>query len=100
MREVVNIYAAKTNLSRLVDRARAGDEIVIARHGRPVARLVPVEHDEPDRRPGLLAGKIEISDDFDAPLPDAVVESFRGSVMPDAPKAPKKPRRRKKREGG
>ena len=75
MKETVNIYAAKTHFSRLIDRVLEGDEIVIARHGRPVARLVPME-EQTSREPGLLAGRIEIADDFDAPLPDDVLASF------------------------
>jgi prevent-host-death family protein len=72
----VNVHAAKTHLSRLVDRAAAGEEISIAKAGRPVARLVPVS--AAARRTGFGAhkGKIRISDDFDAPLPDDVRRSF------------------------
>ena len=81
MKEIVNIYAAKTHLSRLVDRARDGDEIVIARHGRPVARLVAIEDDQPERKPGLLKGQIEIADDFDAPLPDEILKAFYSSPI-------------------
>lgn len=75
----VNIYEAKTQLSRLVDRAAAGEEILIARHGRPLAKLSPLE---PGRRAivfGLLEGQIEIADDFDAPLPHDVLSGFYGS---------------------
>ncbi|MHB0981089.1 MAG: type II toxin-antitoxin system Phd/YefM family antitoxin [Thermoleophilia bacterium] len=75
----VNIYEAKTQLSRLVDRAAAGEEILIARHGRPLAKLSRLE---PGRRAivfGLLEGHIEIADDFDAPLPDDVLSGFHGS---------------------
>jgi prevent-host-death family protein len=64
-----NTYEAKTNLSRLLDRVLAGEEIVIARAGRPVARLVAV--DEPRRRlPGTARGQVVMADDFDAPLAD------------------------------
>ncbi len=90
MKEIVNIYAAKTHLSRLVDRVRDGDEIIIARHGRPVARLVAVEDQQPERKPGLLKGQIEIADDFDAPLPDEVLKAFYDS--PIEPVAKKKRR--------
>lgn len=75
----VNIYEAKTQLSRLVDRAAAGEEILIARHGRPLAKLSPLE---PGGRAivfGLLEGHIEIADDFDAPLPDDVLSGFHRS---------------------
>ena len=74
----VNIYAAKTQLSRLVDQVNAGEEVVITRHGRPVARLVPAAAATP-RQPGLLEGKgYWIADDFDAPLPDDLQRRFEG----------------------
>ncbi|WP_374447094.1 type II toxin-antitoxin system Phd/YefM family antitoxin [Stella sp.] len=74
----INIHAAKTHLSRLVDAAAAGEEIIIARAGRPVARLVALERPaaQPHRRLGCLAGRVRIPADFDAPLPDEVLESF------------------------
>lgn len=74
--ETVNVHEAKTHLSRILRRVESGEEIVIARNHRPIARLVPVR-DEP-RRPGRLAGQIRIADDFDAPLPDEVLRSFLG----------------------
>lgn len=72
----LNIHAAKTHLSRLVDEAAAGHETIIARNGKPVARLVPLAPGNPKRTPGLLAGKLQIPDDFDAPLPDDILDSF------------------------
>lgn len=60
----VNIYDAKTQLSQLIKRVEQGEEIVISRHGRPVARLVPLAQRR-DRTPGLFAGQIRIADDFD-----------------------------------
>lgn len=78
----VNIYAAKTQLSRLIDRAAAGDEVVITRHGRPVARLVAVEAEQAPRKLGALRGKVRVADDFDAPLPEDVIKDFEGSVEP------------------
>ncbi len=76
----VNIYAAKTQLSRLVDRANAGEEVTITRHGRPVARLVPMRAAKPKRKIGLLEGQgYWIADDFDAPLPDDLLELFEGN---------------------
>lgn len=74
----VNIHAAKTHLSRLVDDAAAGEEIIIAKAGKPVARLVPLAAPKPRRRLGLLAGKMWVSDDFDAPLPDDILDAFEG----------------------
>ncbi len=70
MSEQVNIYDAKTRLSQLVDRAEAGEEIIIARGGRPAARLVPFRQAAGvQRKPGRMRGKIRIGRDFDAPLP-------------------------------
>ena len=65
MATTVNVYDAKTQLSKLITRVELGEEITIARNGRPVARLVPLAPRRPDRVPGLLAGQITISDDFD-----------------------------------
>ena len=71
----VSVHEAKTHLSRLLRRVAAGEEIVIARAGKPVARLTPVM--EPRRRTlGIDEGKFEVPDDFNAPLPGDVVESF------------------------
>lgn len=75
----VNIHAAKTHLSRLVDEAAAGEDVVIAKAGKPLVRLVPlVPAERPKRRLGLLAGRARIPDDFDAPLPDEVLDAFEG----------------------
>jgi len=78
--QTVNIHAAKTHLSRLIDAAANGEEILIARAGKPVARLVPLQGAQvrPRRRLGLLAGKLRIPANFDAPLPDDVLDSFEG----------------------
>jgi prevent-host-death family protein len=65
MATTVNVYDAKTQLSKLITRVELGEEITIARNGRPVARLVPLAQRRPDRVPGLLAGQITISNDFD-----------------------------------
>ncbi len=72
----VNIHAAKTHLSRLVDDAAAGEEIIIARAGKPVARLVPLTAGR--RMLGCLAGQLTVPENFDAPLPDAVIDAFEG----------------------
>ena len=75
----VNIHAAKTHLSRLVERAAAGEEVIIAKAGNPVARLVPlVATGGKKRRLGLLAGRMKVPTDFDAPLPSDVIEAFEG----------------------
>jgi prevent-host-death family protein len=70
MEKSVNVHDAKTHLSRLLERVEAGEEITLARAGRPVARLVPYRSLREPRKPGLLKGKIWISDDFDDPLPE------------------------------
>ena len=76
--ESVNIHDAKTHLSKLVDRAAAGNEIVIAKAGKPVARLVPLAPAGRRRKLGALAGKIKVPEDFDAPLPAKVIAAFEG----------------------
>jgi prevent-host-death family protein len=74
---MVNLYEAKTRLSALVDEAAAGGEIVIAKGGKPLARLVPFRQTT-RRRPGRSKGKVWVASDFDAPLPDALLEAFIG----------------------
>jgi prevent-host-death family protein len=74
-KQTVNVHEAKTHLSRLLERVAAGEEVTIAKAGRPVARLVPV-HAPSARRLGMDAGRVEIADDFDAPLPDDVLSDF------------------------
>ena len=70
----VNIYEAKSKLSKLINQAIAGEEIIIARSGKPVAKLVPFKKPIRNRKPGSAKGKIIIADDFDAPLPDDILE--------------------------
>ncbi len=67
--ETINIHAAKTHLSRLVERAAAGEEIIIARNGKPIARLVARGEAGRPRKPGALKGRVRVGPDFDAPLP-------------------------------
>ncbi len=78
--QTVNIHEAKTHFSRLVDEAAAGTEIIIAKAGKPVAKLVPLTppHDRPKRRLGALAGVAAIPPDFDAPLPEDIIGIFEG----------------------
>ncbi|MGH7441209.1 MAG: type II toxin-antitoxin system Phd/YefM family antitoxin [bacterium] len=76
--KTVNIHAAKTNFSQLVDAAVHGQETVIAKAGKPAALLVPWARDKAARRFGVLKGKIRVADDFDAPLPAAVLAAFEG----------------------
>ncbi|WP_254781434.1 type II toxin-antitoxin system Phd/YefM family antitoxin [Modestobacter sp. DSM 44400] len=77
--EPVNVYEAKTQLSRLIDRALAGEDVVIARSGRPLVRLVPVGHPVPRRAPGSARGQIHMTDDFDE-LPAELAAAFRGEL--------------------
>ena len=72
----VNLYEAKTHLSDLLERARAGEEVIIAKAGVAMVRLVPVAQPQPERRPGRAKGKIRIAADFDAPLPPEVANAF------------------------
>jgi prevent-host-death family protein len=78
MSESVNVYEAKTHLSQLLDRAAAGEEIIIARAGRPVARLMPLaEPASPRRTPGAWHGQVTIAPDFDE-LPAEIDAAFQG----------------------
>ena len=77
----VNIHEAKTHLSRLIEEVVTRCEpIVIAKAGKPMARLVPLVPERPRRVFGILAGQVRIADDFDAPLPNDVLSSFEGAV--------------------
>jgi len=72
----VNIYEAKTRLSQLVEEAASGEDVVIARAGRPVARLTRLEKKTRRRPLGLLDGRFRIPDDFNRPLPERVLRAF------------------------
>lgn len=78
MIKLVNIHEAKTHLSRIVEDVAAGTEVIIARSGRPVARLVPIETSAPRKRFGLLRGAFTIPGDFDDPLPAETLAGFAG----------------------
>lgn len=78
MARTVNLYEAKTQLSALVERAARGEEVVIAKAGRPRARLVPLGRPAAPRRPGAWKGLLAIGSDFDAPLPEDVLAAFEG----------------------
>ena len=83
MAKMVHVHAAKTHLSRLIDAAAGGEEIVIARAGKPIAQLGPLRDAPPIRKPGLLRGKITMADDFDAPLPREWLDAFyNGPIAP------------------
>jgi len=70
MAKTVNVFEAKTNLSKLIAKAEKGEDVIIARAGKPVVRLTRLEPDKPKIRFGLLKGKIHVADDFDAYLPE------------------------------
>lgn len=74
----VNIHEAKTHLSRYVEEAAQGKEIIIAKAGKPVARISPLAGAKTARKLGLLDGKARIPDDFNAPLSDEVLVEFLG----------------------
>ena len=73
----LNIHAAKTHFSKLLEEVEDGEEVVIAKAGKPIARLVPIEKTG-RRKLGVLAGRLTVPDDFDAPLPDEVLAAFEG----------------------
>lgn len=79
---IFNIHHAKTHFSKLVDQAAAGEEVVIAKAGKPVAKLVSIEtasaRMKPERQLGLLAGEMTLREDFYNPLPDDVLAAFDG----------------------
>ena len=84
----VNTHEAKTRLSRLLRRVAAGEEITIANRGVPVARLVPIAAEQGTRKLGTLRDQVVLTDDFDAPLPEELLDAFEG----------RKPRRRVKKK--
>ena len=75
---IINIHEAKTNLSRLLEKVAAGEEIIIAKAGKPIARLVPLVGKPKRRKLGVFKGELNVPDDFDAPLPDDVLALFEG----------------------
>ncbi|VAX25784.1 Prevent host death protein, Phd antitoxin [hydrothermal vent metagenome] len=78
MSVTVNIHEAKTHFSRLLARVSEGEEVIIAKAGRPIARLVSIVQKPKQRLPGSAKEKIVLSDDFDAPLPDEILKTFAG----------------------
>lgn len=78
MTVTVNIHEAKTHFSKLLQRVLGGEEIIIAKSGTPVARLVPFEPAPIRRKPGSAKGRIWIAPDFDTPLPAELLEAFEG----------------------
>jgi prevent-host-death family protein len=78
--ETFNIHDAKAQLSKLVVRARAGEEIILVRAGKPVARIVAYVPMRAPRKPGALKGKIRIGKDFFAPLPNELLAAYEGAA--------------------
>lgn len=76
--EIVNVHAAKTHLSRLIERVCAGEEIIIARNNEPVAKLVPLHEVQAGRQRGSLEGKVVVPDSFFDPLPPEELEAWGG----------------------
>ena len=74
--KTVNIHAAKTHLSSLVEEAAAGEEIIIAKAGMPKARLMPLAKPVRERKPGMWKDLIKVYDNFDDPLPPDIAEAF------------------------
>ena len=82
MKKVFSVSEAKAQFSRLLRRVAAGEEITITKRGVPVARLMPVEAKKGKRQLGFYEGKLTIPDDFDAPLPDEILDAFEGKAKP------------------
>jgi prevent-host-death family protein len=76
--DTITVAEAESKLSELIERAAAGEEIVIAKDGQPRVRLVPIARRAAHRPFGLLAGQVRIGDDFDDPLPEDIMSAFRG----------------------
>lgn len=77
--ETVNIYEAKTRLSQLVDKAAAGEDVVVSRNGKPLVRITRLEEPKRKIKFGVLKGKVKVAAGFDAPLSEEVLRDFEGS---------------------
>lgn len=73
---VINVHDAKTNFSKLLGRVESGEEVVIAKAGKPVARLVPLSKKVQTRKPGSAKGRIKVKRDFLEPLPENMLKLF------------------------
>lgn len=81
----INIHEAKTHLSRFIEKAAAGEEIIIAKAGKPIAKLVPLDSLPASRSLGIFKGQLNVPEDFDAALPEGVVALFEnGAIEPSA----------------
>ena len=76
MTRTYNIHEAKTHFSKLIEKARLGEEVIVAKAGKPVVRLVPVDAPKKNRQPGSARGLFTMSDDFDDPLPEDMLKAF------------------------
>lgn len=92
---VVNVHEAKTHLSRLLDAVAAGEEVIIAKAGKPVARLTPIE--KPQRKPGALKGTFILTDEFFEPMPEGWLQAMEEGHPSDPLRPTTKPRRNPKR---
>ena len=76
----INIHSAKTQLSKLIEAAERGEEIIIARAGKPVAKLVALENQRPPRKAGSMKGLFEVPESFFDPLPEDILDAFEGKA--------------------
>ena len=76
----INIHSAKTQLSKLIEAAERGEEVIIARAGKPVAKLVALQNQKPARKAGNIKGLFEVPDSFFDPLPQDILDTFEGKV--------------------
>ena len=76
--KIVNLHEAKTHLSRLIESVIAGEEVIIAKAGKPLVKLIPYQETKQPRKPGGWEGKVRMSDDFDDELPDNILTGFLG----------------------
>ncbi len=77
-----NVHDAKTNLSKLIEQAEAGEDVIIARRDKPAVRLVPIVEEKPKRRFGAYRGEFTITDEFFEPLPEEELAAWEGEVFP------------------
>ena len=92
-----NVHEAKTNFSKLLQRVALGEEVIIAKAGVPVAKLVPVRETQGKRPLGFYRGQIWMADDFDAPLPDDILAAFYGEDQPERKPAKRAPAKKRKK---
>jgi prevent-host-death family protein len=76
--KIVNIHQAKTTLSQLLESALAGEDVIISKAGKPLARIIPYQAEKKPRTPGYWKDRVKIADDFDAPLPADILAGFLG----------------------